>query len=85
MSEEYALLDIVSVNDIDWSRSNNVVSKAKSPVRITFAGGGTDLTSYPGVSSGRPIILATQTETLEWVDKNLPQFRKMSWDYLHKQ
>lgn len=52
LTENYILKDVVSVNDIDWSRSNNVISKAKSPVRITFAGGGTDLTSYYYDSDG---------------------------------
>lgn len=52
LTENYILKDVVSVNDIDWSRSNNVISKAKSPVRITFSGGGTDLTSYYYDSDG---------------------------------
>ena len=52
LTENYILKDVVSVNDIDWGRSNNVISKAKSPVRITFAGGGTDLTSYYYDSDG---------------------------------
>ena len=31
---------------INWNEKERIISKAKSPVRISFAGGGTDLTTY---------------------------------------
>ena len=46
------LVDVVSSKSINWNESAGIISKAKSPVRITFAGGGTDLTAYFYESSG---------------------------------
>lgn len=46
LSEKYELISIASHKNINWSNEYKIVSKAKSPVRISFAGGGTDLTSY---------------------------------------
>ncbi len=40
------LIKVVSSKSINWNESTGIISKAKSPVRITFAGGGTDLTEY---------------------------------------
>ena len=39
-------LSVVSQNKIDWNRDEVTISKARSPLRISFAGGGTDITSY---------------------------------------
>lgn len=46
LSPEYELISIASHKNINWSNEYKIISKAKSPVRISFAGGGTDLTSY---------------------------------------
>ena len=46
------LIRVVSSKNIDWNESTGIISKAKSPVRITFAGGGTDLTEYFYESDG---------------------------------
>ena len=40
------LISVVSKESIFWDEKEKVISKAKSPVRISFAGGGTDLTTY---------------------------------------
>ena len=46
------LVKVVSAKHINWNESGGIISKAKSPVRITFAGGGTDLTAYFYESNG---------------------------------
>ena len=46
LDEDYKLISVVSHKNIDWNEKEKIISKAKSPVRISFAGGGTDLTTY---------------------------------------
>jgi len=46
LSKSKKLIRLVTEKTIDWNESSRVISKAKSPVRITFSGGGTDLTTY---------------------------------------
>lgn len=46
LDDEFRLISVVSQNNIDWNEKEKIISKAKSPVRISFAGGGTDLTEY---------------------------------------
>jgi D-glycero-alpha-D-manno-heptose-7-phosphate kinase len=46
LSKDFTLISIASHKNIDWDNQHNIISKAKSPVRISFAGGGTDLTTY---------------------------------------
>jgi D-glycero-alpha-D-manno-heptose-7-phosphate kinase len=46
LSQDFNLISIASHKNIDWNNKYNIISKAKSPVRISFAGGGTDLTNY---------------------------------------
>ena len=46
LSKSKKLIRLVTEKTIDWNESSKVISKAKSPVRITFSGGGTDLTTY---------------------------------------
>ncbi len=46
LSQEDELISIASHKNIDWNKKYKIISKAKSPVRISFAGGGTDLTNY---------------------------------------
>ena len=40
------LISIVTEKNINWNEEEKVISKSKSPLRISFAGGGTDLTTY---------------------------------------
>ncbi len=40
------LISVVTKESLFWNEKEKVISKAKSPVRISFAGGGTDLTTY---------------------------------------
>ncbi len=46
LNKKYELLSVVSEKNINWNEKEKIISKAKSPVRISFAGGGTDLTTY---------------------------------------
>ncbi len=46
LDENYSLVSVVSQKNINWNEKEKIISKAKSPVRISFAGGGTDLTTY---------------------------------------
>ena len=46
LSEKKEFLTVVSQNNIDWNVNEKMISKARSPLRISFAGGGTDITSY---------------------------------------
>ena len=46
LNKKKKLITVVSEKNIIWNEKEKVVSKAKSPVRISFAGGGTDLTTY---------------------------------------
>jgi D-glycero-alpha-D-manno-heptose-7-phosphate kinase len=46
LSKDFHLISISSHKNIDWNSEYNIISKARSPVRISFAGGGTDLTNY---------------------------------------
>ena len=46
------LVSIVTEKNIDWNEDEQVISKAKSPLRISFAGGGTDLTTYYYMEEG---------------------------------
>ena len=40
------LVSVVNKDNLVWNTDNRTISKSKSPVRISFAGGGTDLTRY---------------------------------------
>ena len=51
------LVKVVSSKSINWNESTGIISKAKSPVRITFAGGGTDLTEYFYELDGIPLLI----------------------------
>jgi len=46
ISIDKEFISIVSQNKIDWNSNEKIISKARSPLRISFAGGGTDITSY---------------------------------------
>ena len=46
LNKKKKLITVVSEKNIIWNEKEKVISKAKSPVRISFAGGGTDLTTY---------------------------------------
>ena len=46
LNKSHKLISIVTKNNIDWNEKEKIISKGKAPVRISFAGGGTDLTNY---------------------------------------
>lgn len=51
------LISVASQRNINWNEKEKIISKAKSPVRISFAGGGTDLTTYFSLEDG--VVLNT--------------------------
>ena len=57
LNEKFELISIASHKNIDWNNNYKIISKAKSPVRISFAGGGTDLTNYFKIENG--VVLNT--------------------------
>lgn len=46
LDKNYNFVSVTSQKNINWNEKEKIISKAKSPVRISFAGGGTDLTTY---------------------------------------
>ena len=46
LSSDKNLVSVVTKENLFWDEKERLISKAKSPVRISFAGGGTDLTTY---------------------------------------
>lgn len=52
LDRKYKLVSVASQKNIDWNEKEKIISKAKSPVRISFAGGGTDLTIYFSKENG---------------------------------
>jgi len=46
LNEKKELISVATKENLFWNEKESIVSKAKSPVRISFAGGGTDLTTY---------------------------------------
>ena len=52
LDNQHKLLSIVTEKNINWNENEKIISKSKSPVRISFAGGGTDLTTYFYEESG---------------------------------
>ena len=58
LDESKKLVSIVTEKNIDWNEDEKVISKAKSPLRISFAGGGTDLTTYYYMEEG--VVLTQQ-------------------------
>lgn len=57
LNNNFELVSISSHKNIDWNNDYKIISKAKSPVRISFAGGGTDLTNYFTLENG--VVLNT--------------------------
>lgn len=52
LDNNHKFISVKSQKDINWNEKEKIISKAKSPVRITFAGGGTDLTTYFSKENG---------------------------------
>jgi len=52
LNDQQSLITVVSQKNLNWDKEERIISKAKSPVRISFAGGGTDLTNYFYEDSG---------------------------------
>ncbi|WP_294961219.1 CBS domain-containing protein [Sulfurimonas sp.] len=46
LDNNHKFISVTSQKNINWNEKEKIISKAKSPVRISFAGGGTDLTTY---------------------------------------
>ena len=59
LNNKNQLLDVYTINDFPLSEEKNIIARAKSPVRISFGGGGSDLTHYFTKSSGGAVINST--------------------------
>ena len=55
LSENGELLKVFKPNDFPLNSEKNIIARSKSPVRISFGGGGSDLTHYFTKSSGAVI------------------------------
>ncbi|MCO4754508.1 MAG: hypothetical protein KC478_08490 [Bacteriovoracaceae bacterium] len=58
LEDDKTLVDVVTKDDFPLSKEKNLVARCKSPVRISFGGGGTDLTHY-FVKHGGAVMNAT--------------------------
>ena len=69
------LVSIVTEKNIDWNEDEQVIPKAKSPLRISFAGGGTDLTTYYYMEEG-VVLNATINKFCHCIlEKQIVRFR----------
>ena len=59
LSKKKELLTVYSIKDFPINAERNVIARSKSPVRISFGGGGSDLTHYFTKSSGGAVINST--------------------------
>jgi D-glycero-alpha-D-manno-heptose-7-phosphate kinase len=59
LDAEHRLVDVFSRELFNLSEESEVFSRARSPVRISFSGGGTDLTHYFVANDGGAVISAT--------------------------
>ncbi len=55
LNDNNELLRVYMINDFPLNEEKNIISRSKSPVRISFGGGGSDLTHFFKNSSGAVI------------------------------
>jgi D-glycero-alpha-D-manno-heptose-7-phosphate kinase len=55
LDKNMKLIRVFSIDDFPINNENEVISRSKSPVRISFGGGGSDLTHYFSKSKGAVI------------------------------
>ena len=81
LNEKREFITVVSQNNIDWNINEKVISKARSPLRISFAGGGTDITSYFYDEAGVVLNATINKFTHAILEKNTDKsIRIMSYD-----
>ena len=81
LNEKKEFITVVSQNNIDWNINEKVISKARSPLRISFAGGGTDITSYFYDEAGVVLNATINKFTHAILEKNTDRsIRIMSYD-----
>ncbi len=81
LNEKKEFITVVSQNNIDWNINEKVISKARSPLRISFAGGGTDITSYFYDEAGVVLNATINKFTHAILEKNTDKsIRIMSYD-----
>jgi D-glycero-alpha-D-manno-heptose-7-phosphate kinase len=59
LNSEHRLVDVFSRDLFQLDEENEVFARARSPVRVSFSGGGTDLTHYFVDNDGGAVINAT--------------------------
>lgn len=59
LNKKHELIKVLTPSDFPLNSENNIIARSKSPVRISFGGGGSDLTHYFTKSSGGAVINST--------------------------
>ncbi|MAC40720.1 MAG: sugar kinase, partial [Pelagibacterales bacterium] len=59
LNKKNELITVLTPKDFPLNEEQNIIARAKSPVRISFGGGGSDLTHYFTKSSGGAVINST--------------------------
>ena len=59
LTKKNELITVLTPKDFPLNEEQNIIARAKSPVRISFGGGGSDLTHYFTKSSGGAVINST--------------------------
>lgn len=59
LTKKKELITVLTPKDFPLNEEQNIIARAKSPVRISFGGGGSDLTHYFTKSSGGAVINST--------------------------
>ena len=75
LNDSNELLKVFKTDDFPLDQEKNIVSRSKSPVRISFGGGGSDLTHFFNTSSGAvinsTISLYTHATLIKKNNKNI--------------
>ena len=56
LNKKNELIKVLTPSNFPLNNENNIIARSKSPVRISFGGGGSDLTHYFTKSSGGAVI-----------------------------
>ena len=59
LNKKNELINVLTPSDFPLANESNIIARSKSPVRISFGGGGSDLTHYFTKSAGGAVINST--------------------------